>query len=118
MAFIKHGNVGKSPANQTTPSVKAKVQKLVREKCFDFNMLHCLEKLKAAEGIEIPPETFRMCCHEIHMVKRAKKRRKPKARRRWDRMQQTGIMLQMNGSPHYWYGGKPTSARVISGVRR
>ena len=41
------------------------------------------------------------------MVKRAKQRR-GKVRKRRQRMQQTGIMLQMDGSPHPWFGGKPS----------
>jgi hypothetical protein len=34
------------------------------------------------------------------------RRRRAKARRIRDRMVQTGLMLQMDGSPHHWFGGK------------
>jgi transposase len=105
--FVQHKNSKNIPANKSSDELKKRVLKLVREKYFDFNLTHCLEKLKSDEKIEINRETFRQWCHEIHMVKRAK-RREPKIRRRRDRMEQTGVMLQMDGSPHAWFGGKPS----------
>lgn len=103
--FVKHGNCDQAPANRTNDDLKKLVQELVQSKYYDFNMLHCLEKLRKDEGITLGRETFRLWCHEFKMVKRAK-RRSPKVRRRRDRMQQTGLMLQMDGSPHQWFGGK------------
>jgi hypothetical protein len=105
--FIKHGNTQRAPMNKSTESLQAKVLGLVKEKYFDFNMTHCLEKLKNDDGIEVKRETFRSWCHGIQMVKKAK-RRAPKVRKRRERMQQTGLMLQMDGSPHHWFGGKPS----------
>ena len=105
--FVKHGNCDVPPANRTDTKLKKQVQSLVKEKYFDFNMTHCLEKLKADEGIEIKREIFRKWCHEIQMVKKAK-RRAPKVRKRRERMQQTGLMLQMDGSPHHWFGDRPS----------
>ena len=68
-------------------------------------MLHCLEKLESEHGIKIKRETFRKWCHEINFVKRAKRRRsKPKFYR--ERMAQAGLMIQMDGSTHRWFGGK------------
>jgi transposase len=103
--FVQHGNRGRAPKNKAQEVLKLQVQKLVKEKYYDFNLTHCLEKLAADEQITINRETFRQWCHEIKMVKRAK-RRGSKVRRRRDRMQQTGLMLQMDGSPHAWFGGK------------
>jgi transposase len=103
--FVKHGNYKKTPANLTDPELKRQVQELVREKYFDFNLTHCLEKLKQDHGIAISHDTLRRWAHEIGMVKRAK-RRTAKVRRRRDRMAQTGVMLQMDGSPHAWFDGK------------
>ena len=103
--FVKHGNYKKDPVNITNPEIKKKALDLVHEKYFDFNLTHCLEKLKRDHDIKIEREIFRQWCHEIGMVKKAK-RRSSKVRRRRDRMAQTGLMLQMDGSPHPWFGGK------------
>lgn len=106
--FIKHGNCNKPAANRTDSDLKKQVLSLVREKYFDFNVTHCLEKLEQDHGFKISHDTLLRWCHETHMVKRAKKRRSPRVRRRRDRMAQSGMLLQMDGSPHCWFGGKPS----------
>lgn len=100
--FVKHGNCGKSPYNKTPENIKEMAVFLIKNKYFDFNMLHLQEKLKE-HGLEIKRETLRKWCHEIGMVKRAKKRRS-KARFKRQRMYQRGILLQMDGSYHEWFG--------------
>jgi transposase len=106
--FLKHGNFGKVPANKSKDEVKSTVQRLVREKYHDFNMSHCLEKLEKEEEVKIKRETFRKWCHEIRHVKR-RKRRSAKARHYRDRMQSTGLLLQMDGSPHVWFGNQEST---------
>lgn len=98
-----HGNRGKSPWNKSSAEQKKVVLDLVENKYFDFNMTHCLEKLKEEHGLEIKYDTFRNWCHEKKLVKRAKKRR-PKARYRRVRMANEGLLLQMDGSPHRYNG--------------
>lgn len=102
--FVKHGNFRRYPANKSDFILKKKVLELVREKYFDFNMLHCLEKLKE-DGFHVKRETFRKWCHEIGHVKKEKRRRsKPRFNR--DRVASEGIMLQFDGSPHQWFGDR------------
>jgi transposase len=103
--FVQHRNTKKTPVNKTNLDQRKLVLSLVTEKYFDFNLTHCLEKLKSDHGIEVGRETFRSWCHEIGMVKKAR-RRSAKVRRKRDRMAQAGLMLQMDGSPHRWFGGK------------
>lgn len=98
-----NGNRGKSPWNKKHAELKQTVIELVRKKYFDFNMTHCLEKLKSEHGLLIGYETLRGWCHEIKLVKR-QKRRQPKARYRRTRMQSEGLLLQMDGSPHRYNG--------------
>ena len=63
MAFIRHGNKGRDPKNKLAADLKRNVQNLMKEKYFDFNMIHALEKLRE-EGIDLKRETFRSWCHE------------------------------------------------------
>jgi transposase len=98
-----HGNRSKVPWNKKSEDEKKAVMELVQSKYFDFNMTHCLEKLKENHGLEIRYETFRRWCHEKRMVKR-QKRRKAVARYRRARMQSEGLLLQMDGSPHRYNG--------------
>lgn len=103
--FAVHGNSGKSPQNKTPTSIKKTVQTLIKEKYFDLNLLHLAEQLEINENIIIKRETLRGWAHDIHHVKRAKRRR-GKARKRRERMEAPGLMMQMDGSPHRWFGDK------------
>ena len=57
------------------------------------------------ESTHVKRETLRSWAHEIHQVKRAKRRRS-RVRKRRERMESPGLLLQMGGSTHRWFGGK------------
>ena len=101
--FVVHRNTGKSPSNKSCDEVKRTVQKLIREKYFDVNLTHLRELLQDNESIRVKRETLRGWAHEIHHVKRAKRRRS-QVRRRRERMESPGLLLQMDGSTHRWFG--------------
>ena len=103
--FAVHGNSGKAPPNKTPVSIKKAVQKLIQEKYYDLNLLHLAEQLATNENIVIKRETLRGWAHDIHHVKRAKRRRS-NVRKRRERMEAPGLMMQMDGSPHLWFGDK------------
>ena len=103
--FVVHQNSGRSPANRTCDDMKRKVQKLIKTKYFDLNLTHLGELLSENEGIQVKRETLRCWAHEIHHVKRAKRRRS-RVRKRRERMESPGLMLQMDGSTHRWFGDK------------
>lgn len=104
--FLKHGNSLKVPWNKSDESIKTEVQRLIKEKYFDFNILHTQEKLKE-EGIVIKRETLRKWAHEVNVVKRSKRRR-GRARKLRRRMSQPGLMVQMDGSHHKWFACRET----------
>lgn len=101
---VIHGNKDRAPSNKISDAFKRDVMKLVEEKYYDFNMTHCLEVLKSELGIVVKYATFRMWCHERHLVKR-RKRSRGIARNRRTRMASEGLLLQMDGS-HHRYNGK------------
>lgn len=103
--FIIHGNTGKPPVNKTPDKLKQTVQQLIREKYYDLNLLHLAELLSVNEHIVVKRETLRGWAHDIHHVKRAKRRRSRVHKHR-ERMESAGLMLQMDGSPHRWFGNK------------
>ena len=110
--FIVHQNVGKSPANKTPDKLKRAVQALIKEKYFDVNLAHLRELLDDNEQIQVKRETLRSWAHEIHHVKRAKRRR-AQARKRRERMESPGLLLQMDGSSHRWFGDKKSCLVAI-----
>ncbi len=103
--FFIHKNTDRSPVNKTNIEIIEASKKLLKEKYFDFNMTHCLEKLLNVENIKINRETFRKECHSINMVKR-RQRRRSKPRYLRQRTAQAGVFLQMDGSPHYWFNNE------------
>ncbi|CAH9050430.1 ISNCY family transposase ISShha1 [Pseudoalteromonas holothuriae] len=103
--FIIHGNSGKAPVNKTPEKLKQSVQQLIREKYYDLNLLHLAELLETNEHIVVKRETLRCWAHDIHHVKRAKRRRSRVHKHR-ERIEAAGLMLQMDGSPHRWFGNK------------
>jgi transposase-like protein len=100
--FVKHKNAGKTPHNKTNPEIKEMALFLIKNKYYDFNILHLQEKLKE-HGLDIKRETLRKWSHEINMVKK-KKRRRSKARYYRERMAKMGVLIQMDGSYHQWFG--------------
>jgi hypothetical protein len=110
--FVKHGNYKKTPVNKTNSHLKEKVLQLVREQYFDFNMTHCLEKLKE-HGFHVKREVFRKWCHEIKFVKKQKRRRGAPHYRR-DRAQSEGVLVQFDGSTHRWFAERETC--LITGI--
>ncbi|CAE6945405.1 PFAM Integrase catalytic region [Vibrio sp. B1FLJ16] len=101
--FVIHGNKGRSPVNKISESLKKEVQALIQTKYYDFNLQHLAELLVTNEGIAVKRETLRTWAHAIHHVKRSKRRRS-RVRKYRERMESSGLMLQMDGSPHRWFG--------------
>lgn len=101
--FAIHGNTSKIPVNKTPEHLKLTVQSLIKEKYYDVNLQHLAELLALNERLSIKRETLRTWAHDIHHVKRAKRRRSH-VRKKRERMGSAGLLLQMDGSTHWWFG--------------
>lgn len=104
LAFIRHGNCGRKPKNKIADEFKRQITNFVEAELYDFNMLHALEKITEKFNVKVARETFRRWCHQTGMVKQAHQKRRGKARYRRQRFSQEGFMLQLDGSPHRWFG--------------
>ncbi|MBV2169940.1 MAG: ISNCY family transposase, partial [Bdellovibrio sp.] len=100
---VKHGNLGKSPANRLPEDLKQTVIELLRTKYFDFNVKHFHEILVSEFNIPVSYRTLWSWCKEMKLVKnpRIKRRRKREYRHR---MPQEGLLLQMDGCHHKFNG--------------
>jgi len=101
---IKHGNTGKTPANKIPNQKRLCVQQLLAQKYKDFNLSHFSEKLLEEEGIELTRETLRKWAHQVHLVKKAHRRRKKRIHKPRPRMAREGMLIQFDGSEHLWFG--------------
>ncbi len=106
ISFLFHGNKRRNPVNKTQDIFKKKIQDLILEKYFDFNVLHLKEKLEEEIGMKLKYPTLYRWCKELNIIKNTHKKRRSKPRKYRNRMTQAGYMLQLDGSHHYWFGGR------------
>lgn len=106
--FVKHKNSNKRPANKIAAALTERILALCRAHYFDFNRTHAREELLQRHQISIPKDTFNRLCNRHNILKKNVRRKKKIPRSRRDRMKQRGLMLQMDGSPHRWFGRRKT----------
>ncbi len=102
-----HKNRGKVPRGKISDEMHSLYLNLYRSKYYDFNFSHALEWIHLHEAIPLEKricyETFRVLCRKAGVGK-VKARKPSKARVRRERAASQGAILQMDGSPHEWYG--------------
>jgi transposase len=111
--FVLHGNKGRAPHNKIDDETRNTVIHLVKTKYFDFNIVHLWEKLAATENIKVGRETVRRWLTKEGIAPKIRRRR-AKIRVRRERMKQPGILLQMDGSYHEWFG--PHKSCLIAAI--
>lgn len=102
---IVHKSRGKYPKNAIRKEAKDKIISLAQNKYPGFNDTHLCEKLSEVEGISISRETLRNLLRAAGISPKARKRR-PRHRKRRERMPQVGMMIQADGSHHGWLEGR------------
>ena len=109
VSFVKHGNCNKTPKNKTCSTLEAKIIDLCKNKYKNYNRVHAWEEMSSNEGLDLPLNTFKNICKRNNLLmKNVKSKRRSKPRHRRRRMKQKGIMIQLDGSPHRWFGRKKT----------
>lgn len=113
---LVHGNRGRAPKNRTNVATKQAYLKLYQEVFGDFNFYHAWEMIHAHEMVpkqsQVCYQSFRKWCRQAGLGK-IKRRRVSKARIMRERSANEGAILQMDGSPHRWFGQQETSLLVM-----
>jgi len=106
ISSVIHGNKGRIPSNKSPSELKNRFLKIYKDQYFDFNLVHALEKMKENENLNIPYETARRWSKEGTFLLKINRRKNSKKRPRFyrQRTSQRGILLQMDGSYHKWFG--------------
>jgi len=98
-----HGNRESLSSKRLDETVSKRILKLSKERYYDFNDTHFVEKLQELEGIQVSLETVRRLRRD-HGIK-PKRRHKPrKHHKRRPRKTHEGMMMLWDGSPHPWFG--------------
>jgi transposase len=100
---IVHGNRGRPPANKVDKKSQDRIVKLAQGKYLGFNDSHLREKLTEEEGMEVSRETLRKILRDRGIAPKNKRRPHRHLSRR-PRRSEMGSLVQMDGSPHRWFG--------------
>ena len=102
-AAFMHSNRGRPSPGRIGDDVRSRVVELITGPYAGCNDHHLAELLALREGIRLSRKSIERIRREAGL-KPARQRRPPKHRQRRNRMSQEGIMLQVDGSPHHWFG--------------
>jgi transposase len=104
-AALIHKNQGRKPAHATPDKLKQTIIKLKTSDNYkNANFKHFHELIGRLEGIKLSYTTV----HSILTgagIESPKKRRRFKPHRRRKRKAQKGLLIQMDATPHNWFGG-------------
>src|SRR6516225_9960067 len=100
-AAVSHGNRGRPSHRRLTAAVRAQVLTLARTTYAGVNDHHLTELLRLHHGICLSRPTVQRLLRGAGLPS-PRRRRPPRHRRRRERMPQTGLLVQMDGSHHPW----------------
>jgi transposase len=114
-AGLAHGNRGRKPSNSVDTAQKQRIIELAESRYAGFNTQHFTESLSEREGIVLSRSTVRRILLKAG-VSRPRQRRAPRHRRRRDRYQQPGMLVQMDGSSHDWLEGRGDKMTLVGAI--
>jgi transposase len=95
------GRRGKASPRRAPIELVEEVQRLYREKYFDFNVKHFHEKLEEEHGILVSYTWTKCLLQKSGLVARDRPRKTHRKRR--ERRSLTGMLLHIDGSEHQWF---------------
>jgi len=104
-AGLTHGNRGREPVNKMASATRERIVALAQERYTDYNDSHFAEKLEQEHTITVSRSTLRRIRRSIGQGS-PRKCRRPLHRKRRERYSQSGMLLQLDGSPHEWLEGR------------
>jgi transposase len=107
-----HKNRGKESPRKVKDTVQERIITLAREKYRDVNDTHLRELLLEKEGITVGRETLRGMLRKAGIPPK-RKRRRVKYRKRRERKEAFGVMLQIDASRHDWLEGRGPSLTLV-----
>lgn len=108
-AFIIHKNRGRKPSHAIPDMLSNRIVELKQsDKYKHSNFTHFRELLEEHEGISVSYPTVYRILSEAGIIS-PKKKRKSRTHHRRKRKAQEGLLVQIDASPHTWFGETITS---------
>lgn len=115
LAGLLHGNRGRAPANRSDDYLWQRVLKLAREKYQGVNDRHLQELLAREHGLEVCRESLRRRLRAAGLAPK-RGRRPSKYRARRERRAASGMLLQVDASPHDWLEGRGPYLTLVGAI--
>ena len=109
-----HGNRGRISHRKTPPLIQKEILRLAQGPYHDVNDRHLCELLKRKEKISIGRETLRRILRKEGLSPKLKHKR-PRYRKRRERKEAFGRMVQIDASPHDWLEGRGPWLTLVGG---
>ena len=113
-AFV-HGNRGRVSPGRIDEETRSRVRELLAGPYAGCNDHHLAELLALREGIRLSRKSVERIRREAGL-KAARQRRPPRHRQRRDRRSQEGVLLQVDGSPHHWFGPDQAACTLLVAI--
>jgi len=114
-AAFMHGNRGRPSPGRIDDQTRSRVKELLSGPYAGCNDHHLAELLALRDGIVLSRKSVERIRREAGL-KPTRQRRPPKHRQRRERMSQEGMMLQVDGSPHHWFGPDQPSYSLLVAI--
>lgn len=114
IAGLIHGNRGRASPRQIPQKVRDRILDWVQGRYKDINDTHLMEILMREDSIKIGRETLRVLLRR-NGIGPKRKRRSPKFRRRRERKEAFGCMIQIDASIHDWLEGRGPMLTLVGG---
>lgn len=114
MAFM-HGNRGRPSQHRLGEELRAKVIELGAGRYAACNDSHFKELLLRNEGLLLSRASVQRLRRQAGQ-KPKQRRRPPKHRSRRDRRTQEGVLLQVDGSSHHWFGPDQPACTLLAAI--
>jgi transposase-like protein len=102
---VIHGNRGRSPVNKTSDSVEGQIKDWLDYKYNGFNITHFIEMVKSTEQYkELPKKSTVHAIAKKHGLVKNPRRAKRRSFKPRARMPSKGMLIQLDGSEHVWFG--------------
>jgi transposase len=112
---VVHGNRGRAPVNRIGKRTIHSVVKLARGAYAGFNQQHFSEMLAEREGIVLSRSSVRRILEKAG-ISSPRRRRPAKHRSRRERYPQEGMLVQIDGSPHRWFGAEGPELTLLAAI--
>ena len=114
-AAFMHGNRGRASPGRIDEATRVQVKQLIAGPYAGCNDHHLAELLALREGIVLSRKSVERIRREAGVAP-ARRRRPAKHRQRRERMPQEGMLLQIDGSPHHWFGPDQPACSLLVAV--